>query len=138
MVVVAAVIESESRILICQRRKEDRFPLQWEFPGGKVEPGETLEQALARELQEELGVRAEVGGELYRTRHHYAEVPESLELIFFSATLAEPPREVAFGMAFEQIVWAEPGELGNFRFLPADSEFVGLLERRARDDKGDK
>lgn len=128
IVVVAAVIEADSRILICQRRRDDKFPLLWEFPGGKVEPGETPEQALARELEEELGVQAEIGRELYRTRHRYRELSDGIELIFFSATLgAQPPRN----LAFEQIVWAARLELADFRFLPADLEVVKLLQRNA-------
>ena len=56
LTVVAALIESDGRVLVCQRRRGDRFALLWEFPGGKVEPGEELSAALARELREELGV----------------------------------------------------------------------------------
>ena len=129
IVVVAAVIEAASRVLICQRRKDDKFPLLWEFPGGKVEPGETPEEALARELQEELGVRAEISGELYRTRHSYKELADGIELIFFSATIGAPPGNFVYE-AFEQIVWAERGELGNFQFLPADQGLVALLQGR--------
>lgn len=126
IIVVAAVIEAESRILVCQRRRDDRFPLLWEFPGGKVEPDETPQQALARELEEELGVQAEIGRELYRTRHRYRELADGIELIFFSAMLgAKPPRN----LAFEQILWAVRGELDKFEFLPADLEFIQLLMR---------
>ncbi len=62
--VVAAVIERDERILICQRRPGQSHALQWEFPGGKIEPGETPAQALARELEEELGVRGARGEQL--------------------------------------------------------------------------
>lgn len=124
--VVAAVIEVESRILVCQRRHDDRFPLLWEFPGGKVEPGETPQQALARELEEELGVQAEIGREIYRTCHHYPELADGIELIFFSAALGAAPLR---NLAFEQIVWTARDELADFEFLPADLEFIRLLMR---------
>ena len=61
--VVAAVIEANGKILVCQRPRGDTFELMWEFPGGKVKPGEILPQALSRELLEELGTRAEIGPE---------------------------------------------------------------------------
>ncbi len=124
--VVAAVIERNGRILICQRRRGDRFELQWEFPGGKVQAGETPQRALVRELREELNVSAQIGREIYRTRHHYAELDHGLELLFFAATLGpEPPRN----LAFEQIVWAKRARLMDYDFLPADRELVGLLSR---------
>ena len=124
--VVAAVIEVESRILVCQRRRDDKFPLLWEFPGGKVEPGETPQQALARELEEELGVHAMIGREIYRTRHHYRELADGLELIFFAAAVgAAIPRN----LAFEQIVWSDRKDLVKFEFLPADLELVRLLRQ---------
>src|SRR5580692_9549580 len=81
--VVAALILRDSRILVCQRRRDDSHALQWEFPGGKVEPGEIPQEALARELREELGIEAKIGKELFRTRHRYRESGQSLELIFF-------------------------------------------------------
>lgn len=124
--VVAAVISDDARILICQRRRHDKFPLLWEFPGGKVEPGESPEQALTRELREELGVDAVIGREVYRTRHRYRELADALELIFLSARLcADTPRN----LAFEKIVWSARGELASFDFLPADREFIRLLMR---------
>ena len=78
-VIVAAVIERcDRRILIGQRRRNDTSPLKWEFPGGKIEQGETPEAALARELQEELSATLEKCVELARVRHKYATMSEEL------------------------------------------------------------
>src|ERR1700733_15423105 len=85
LLVVAALIAAEGRVLACQRHRTDAFALRWEFPGGKVRPHETPEQALARELHEELGIAAEIGDEGYRTRHRYAQMAREIELIFFTA-----------------------------------------------------
>jgi len=124
--VVAAVIEHNGRILICQRRRGDRFELQWEFPGGKVQAGETPQQALVRELREELNVSAQIGEQIYRTRHRYPELDRELELLFFTATLGpEPPAN----LAFEQTIWAERARLPDYDFLPADRELVARLSR---------
>jgi len=123
--VVAAVIErSDRRLLIGQRRKNDTSPLKWEFPGGKVRDGETPEAALARELQEELGVTLVKSVELGRVRHHYAGTPEELEIRFFAAAIAEA--ELA-PRAFEEIAWALPKELGNYDFLAANRELIAQL-----------
>jgi 8-oxo-dGTP diphosphatase len=123
--VVAAVIErSDRRFLIGQRRKNDTSPLKWEFPGGKVRDGESPEVALARELQEELGVTLVKSVELGRVRHQYAGTPEELEIRFFAAAIAESevvPR------AFEEIVWALPKELGNYDFLAANRGLIAQL-----------
>jgi 8-oxo-dGTP diphosphatase len=124
--VVAAVIEQDGRILICQRRRGDRFELKWEFPGGKVQPGETPQQALQRELREELNVIAQIGEEVHRTRHRYPEFDRDLELLFFSAT---PGPEPVANLAFEQIVWAKRDRLLEYDFLPADRELVSRLSR---------
>ena len=126
VLVVAAVIEREGRILICQRRRGDRFELKWEFPGGKVQPGETPKQALIRELHEELGVTAQVGPEIHRTRHRYAELSRELELAFYSTALGPEPMK---NLAFEQIIWAERARLTDYEFLPADRELVERLSR---------
>jgi 8-oxo-dGTP diphosphatase len=124
-VIVAAVIErSDRRILIGQRRRDDTSPLKWEFPGGKIEPGETPEAALARELQEELSATLEKCVELGRTRHKYATMSEELEIRFYAAGIKEgkiTPNE------FEQIVWALPKELGNYDFLAANSQLIAQL-----------
>ena len=128
LLVVAALIESDGKILACQRRKDDAFGLKWEFPGGKVQRGENPAEALARELKEELDVDAAIGEEIYRTRHRYAELAREIELIFFGA---RTERNDIRNLAFEQMRWVTPGELAGLDFLPADREFVATLARRA-------
>jgi 8-oxo-dGTP diphosphatase len=127
MIVVAALIEADGKLLVCQRRRTDSFGLMWEFPGGKLEAGESPAEALARELQEELGVSARIGPEIYRTRHQYTELGEAIELIFFAATVK--PDEVR-NQAFEKMEWRRPQTLHELNFLPADREFVAMLARR--------
>ena len=124
--VVAAVIEEAGLILICQRRRGSAFELKWEFPGGKVQPGENPQEALARELQEELQVSAKIGPELHRTRHRYAEMEQEIELVFFAATLGP---ETMMNRAFERIVWAERARLPTYDFLEADRELVERLAK---------
>lgn len=126
LIVVAALIEAGGKLLVCQRRRDAAFALMWEFPGGKVEAGESLEAALARELREELGVTATVGAEVFRTAHKYAEMPRALELVFFRCTIA-PGSDPAQNLAFEQIVWRERLDLPSMNFLPADRELIDLL-----------
>lgn len=125
MVVVAAVIERNGQILIGQRRRDDRHPFKWEFPGGKVEAGESPRAALARELSEELGIEAVIGDEIIRYTHRYPARP-LFELIFFRVGqfTGEPRNNV-----FEQIAWVPPGNLTRFDFLDGDIEFVRGLSR---------
>jgi 8-oxo-dGTP diphosphatase len=129
LTVVAALILRNSKILVCQRRRDDSHGLQWEFPGGKVEPGETPREALARELREELAIEASLGRELFRTRHRYSDSGRELELIFFQANVdhSAPLRN----LVFEGFEWADPSALLQYDFLDADKEFVGLLASRA-------
>jgi 8-oxo-dGTP diphosphatase len=122
--VVAALIESDGKVLACQRRRGSKFELMWEFPGGKTEPGEALEQALARELREELGVTARIGSEIYRVRHKYPEMKDGIELVFFAVSLN--PAEVK-NLDFERIAWREPGSLPDLNFLSADRELIDKL-----------
>ncbi len=123
-VVVAVIERRDRRLLIGQRRKHDTSPLKWEFPGGKVRDGEAPEAALARELQEELGVTLVKSVELGRARHHYAGTPDELEIRFFAASIAES--ELA-PSAFEAIAWALPKELGSYDFLAANRELIAQL-----------
>jgi 8-oxo-dGTP diphosphatase len=123
--VVAAVIErSDRRLLICQRRHDDTSPLKWEFPGGKVEPGETPEAALARELREELAVTLEKCAEMGRVRHKYAMTPGELEIRFFAVSIAG--REIT-PKCFEQIAWVLPKELSHYDFLAANAQLIAQL-----------
>ena len=124
-VIVAAIIErSDRRILIGQRRRNDTSPLKWEFPGGKIEEGETPEEALARELREELSASLDKCTELGRVRHRYPGMSEELEIRFYAASIREgeiTPNE------FEQIVWALPKELANYDFLAANSQLIAQI-----------
>ena len=125
--VVAALITRNSKLLVCQRKRNDTHPLQWEFPGGKVEPGESLAEALTRELREELGVSAMIGAEVHRTRHRYRELPDDLLLIFFRATIEDSA--LLQNLQFEKYEWADPSLLQNYDFLPADKDLVESLAR---------
>ncbi|HEV2299336.1 MAG TPA: (deoxy)nucleoside triphosphate pyrophosphohydrolase [Candidatus Acidoferrales bacterium] len=124
MVVVAAVIIRDGRILACQRNRKDSFPLKWEFPGGKVKRGETPTAALVRELREELGVGATIGEELLRTRHKYAQMNDEVKLIFYRANLEGASLE---NRVFEAIEWLEPAALPTKDFLDADRELIKKL-----------
>jgi 8-oxo-dGTP diphosphatase len=126
--VVAAIIVQDSRLLICQRRRDKAFPLKWEFPGGKVETGESLTEALAREILEELGVRIEIGREVYRTQYRYAELAAPIEIVFNFARIAGELAAFSTSEAFEKVVWVGPAELSAYEFLSANTE---LIERIA-------
>jgi len=87
---VAAVIErGDRRLLIGQRKRSDTSPLKWEFPGGKVEAGESPDAALARELKEELGAMMQRSVPIGRTVHKYAATPEDLEILFYAVAIGE-------------------------------------------------
>ncbi len=127
--VAAALITRDSKLLVCQRRHDDTHALQWEFPGGKVEPGESPAQALTRELREELGVDAIVGKEIYRTSHRYREFQVGLVLIFFQANVDDSA--LLQNLVFERFEWTELSTLPQYNFLQADRELIGLLASRS-------
>jgi 8-oxo-dGTP diphosphatase len=123
--VVAAIIErNDRRILIGQRRRTDTSPLKWEFPGGKVRDAESLEEALARELQEELGVTLLKSREIAKVRYQYAGYPEELEIHFFAAQISQAEFTAR---CFEQTAWVLPKELGQYDFLAANRELIAHL-----------
>jgi mutator protein MutT len=123
MDVVAAVIRREGRILICQRNRFGNFPLKWEFPGGKVEPGEDGPTALARELQEELQIEARIGKELHRQTVEYPS-RSHIHLFFYEVThfKGDP-----VNMDFAEMVWETPGNLPGYDFLEGDVDLVKKL-----------
>jgi len=125
--VVAAVIERGGRILIGQRKNIGHHPLKWEFPGGKVEPGETPEAATIRELEEELAIRARVDGEIMRYQYQYPGRTPIL-LIFYRILDFDGEPE---NRDFEQIRWEVPERLGDYDFLEGDAEFIRSLTPRA-------
>jgi mutator protein MutT len=120
--VVAAIIRDNDKILISQRSDNVHLPGLWEFPGGKVEPDESLQAALEREIREELGVTILVQDKFFTVEHNYAS--KSVRLHFFNCTIVEgkpQPLEVA------DIRWVQPGELGQFEFPPADADLISIL-----------
>jgi 8-oxo-dGTP diphosphatase len=121
--VVAAIIEREGRILICRRTAAQSHPLQWEFPGGKVEPGESPAGALARELEEELGITGAAGEEIARYDFAYpGKTP--IELIFIRvARFAGEPRN----LIFHEMSWEPPERLAAFDFVEGDRDFIRAL-----------
>lgn len=120
--VIAAVIERDGKVLICRRKNKDGRPGQWEFPGGKIERGETDAQCLVRELQEELNLRVRAGGKLDTARHDYGEF--SVEVAFYRAELLGG--ELTLNVHADA-VWAEKSDLIRYDFLAADVEFVKRL-----------
>jgi 8-oxo-dGTP diphosphatase len=123
--VVTAVIEREDRrLLIGQRRRGDSSPLKWEFPGGKVKPGERLEGALARELREELGVDMLRAVPIAQVEQEYGGSLGSLSITFFAVSIEDA--ELHPG-PFEQVTWVLPRELGSYDFLPANRRLIAEL-----------
>jgi 8-oxo-dGTP diphosphatase len=121
--VTAAVIIEEGLVLITERPKGGPHPGAWEFPGGKVEPGETPEECLARELDEELGMTVVVGERLAVVRHAYPDL--LIDLIAFTCEITGgEPRDVGCSAH----TWVPPGELDRYDLLPPDLELARLLE----------
>jgi len=118
--VVAGVIERGDEILIAQRRATGQHPLKWEFPGGKVEAGETPEAALERELAEELGIQARVDGEISRYEFAYAGRAPILLIFYRVREFSGEPKN----LDFEQMVWARRERLGEYDFLEGDEAFI--------------
>jgi 8-oxo-dGTP diphosphatase len=121
--VVAALIVTDGKLLVCQRTRHQTMPLKWEFPGGKIEEGEQPRNALHRELEEELGIDATIGDEVARIRHEYKS-GNSVELRFF--VVREYRGEIE-NRIFKDLQWATPAELPSFDFLEADLKLVSDL-----------
>ena len=118
--VVVALILRGREVLICQRRPDQPMALKWEFPGGKMEPGESAEQALTRELDEELGIEAKIGTRITRMRHTYRS-GSSVDLQFFA--VHEFVGEIT-NRIFNDLRWCELTDLPGYDFLAADRNLV--------------
>jgi 8-oxo-dGTP diphosphatase len=121
--VVAALVLREDEILCCQRTEHQALPLKWEFPGGKIEAGETPPQALRRELEEELGILAEIGPEVTRIVHTYAN-GNSVNLRFFVVHSFANDLQ---NRIFRDVRWVRRSDLPVLDFLDADKELVRQL-----------
>jgi 8-oxo-dGTP diphosphatase len=121
--VVAAVIpRGDGRLLITQRLPSDTLGGYWEFPGGKVEPGEALRDAITRELHEEIGVEAEIGAQIHHVVHAYPD--RDVRLYFFDARIvAGEPQKIEVA----DLRWVTPGELMDYRFPEADLPLLRQL-----------
>jgi len=118
--VVAAIIERNGKLLVCQRTRHQTMPLKWEFPGGKIEEGEQPRDALRRELEEELGIEARIGDEISRLQHKYPS-GATVELRFF---LVREYRGELENRIFRDVQWSAPEDLGSYDFLEADASVV--------------
>jgi 8-oxo-dGTP diphosphatase len=120
--VVAGIIRKEGQILITKRPENVHLAGLWEFPGGKVESGESLESALQREIQEEIGLEIRLDSEFFTIDHDYPT--KSVRLHFFNCTVLAgeaKPLDVA------DLRWVKPADLGNYEFPPADNELISKL-----------
>jgi 8-oxo-dGTP diphosphatase len=118
--VVAALIVQDGKMLVCQRTRHQTMPLKWEFPGGKIEDGEEPQHALRRELEEELGIDAQIGEEIAHIRHHY-KTGSSVELRFY--VVREFKGEIE-NRIFRDVRWSSRAELPTYDFLEADRSLV--------------
>jgi 8-oxo-dGTP diphosphatase len=121
--VVAALVWEGEKFMICQRPANKARALLWEFVGGKVEPGETKEQALIRECQEELAITLSVGDAFMDVTHEYPDI--IVHLTLFNATIAEGEPQK---LEHNDIQWITPSEILNYEFCPADEEILDKIK----------
>jgi 8-oxo-dGTP diphosphatase len=119
--VVAAVVLDDRGVLLCQRPDGPHLPLMWEFPGGKIDPGESPRQALERELHEELAVDSSIGAQVAEVEHHYPE--KSVRIRFFAAAIVGEPRPVIH----RQLRWIAAHELDGYAVPPANRSVVQMI-----------
>jgi len=134
--VVVSVNWKDGQVLACQRRRDARYPLKWEFPGGKIEEDETPEEALIRELREELSIKARVGRRFFEQEWIYPE------------GVVDPQRDGAFKVSyyivhtysgellnnvFESIKWVSPGELQSMDILEGNRHAIDFLVKHAKE-----
>ena len=123
--VAAAIIISKGKVLLARRRRGDSHEGCWEFPGGAVEAGETVEECLVRELKEELGVTATVGAVI--ARDEYRAGRGSMDLVALRAQIGEGELTLT---AHDAVAWVSPQDMGRYRMTPADVSIAGILAGR--------
>ena len=123
--VVAALIWRDDKFMICQRPRTKKRGLLWEFVGGKVEPGETKEEALVRECREELGVTVAVGDVFMEVTHEYPDI--TVHLTLFHAKIAEGTPQK---LEHNDIRWLTVEEIDEFPFCPADVDILERLKKK--------
>ena len=129
--VVAALVWDGDRFMICQRPAHKARGLLWEFVGGKVEPGETKEEALIRECDEELDVTVEVGSVFMEVIHEYPDI--KIKLTLFNAKIAEGEPKM---LEHNDIRWITTDEIPQYAFCPADTDILSrLIAEHSRDAK---
>lgn len=119
-VVAGLILNQQGQLLVCQRTALQPLPLKWEFPGGKIEEGEGLGEALRRELNEELGIAATIGEEIATLQHRYQN-GNSVELHFLLVREFSGELE---NRIFEEVRWADVADLPKYDFLDADRELI--------------
>ncbi|MBQ3086452.1 MAG: (deoxy)nucleoside triphosphate pyrophosphohydrolase [Clostridia bacterium] len=123
--VVAALLWDENRFMICQRPAHKARGLLWEFVGGKVENGESKQQALVRECMEELGVTVDVGDVFMQLVHEYPDI--CVELTLYNASIRDG---VPQKLEHNDIQWIKPAEIEQYDFCPADEEILKEIKKR--------
>lgn len=123
--VVAALIWEKDKFLICQRPAHKTRGLKWEFVGGKVEAGETMAEALARECREELNIQVEVGSEFYQLIHEYPDM--RIRLTLYHCTIAQGTPTL---LEHASLAWIHPRQIGNYDFCPADVDILKVIREQ--------
>lgn len=121
IVVTAAIVEDHGRYFVTRRQKGVHLEGLWEFPGGKIEPGESLADGLRRELKEELGAEVEIGPEIFSVTHDYPD--RRVELHFLTCRLLNAP----VPLLGQEMRWVPREELHSLEFPAADEELIAIL-----------
>ena len=124
-VVAGALYDAQGRVLIAERPPGKHLSGRWEFPGGKIEPGESEAQALARELREELGIEVSAAHPELTLKHDYAEKRVQVSMWIVDRYVGIPR-----GLDGQRLKWVVPGQLQDEDVLEADQPFIEALQRR--------